>query len=209
MHEVEQSQQSLSTRIDADLTEVRPYVSRNTAANQEQRTHRTLADRRQVIGRGIPPAVGHEPLLLVAALLTTLKLELYIPLVVGWRMPNPPARAEQPAQAASTAPVALVPAVPLRALVFSLASAEARDDILLKTPGLKNIDCQAIFGAGGPAKLSVGVLWSDPVHKLLKHANARHKQLGHGLWLKTLTSICDPRKMAHYFRSPAKLTSMR
>ena len=68
-----------------------------------------------------------------------------------------------------------MPAVPLRALVFTLASTEARDDILLKTPGLKNIDCQAIFGAGGPAKLSVGALWTDPVHKLLKHAIASHK----------------------------------
>ena len=86
VYEVEQNQQSLSTRIDSDLTEVREIVSRNTAANQEQRTHRSLADTRQVIVRGIPPAVRHELLPLAAALLTALKLELYIPLVVGWRV---------------------------------------------------------------------------------------------------------------------------
>ena len=72
-----------------------------------------------------------------------------------------------------------MPAAPLRALVFTLGSPEARDDILLKSPGLKNIDCQTIFGAGGSAKITIAVLWPEPVHKLLKHATASHKQLGH------------------------------
>ena len=195
VHEVEQSQQSLSTRVDSTLTEIRANVSHNTAANQEQRTHHTLTDTRQLIVRGIPPAVRHEPLALSAALLTALKLELYIQLVVGWRVWNPPARTERPAQAASTAPAALVPAAPLRALVFTLASAETRDDILLKTPALKDIDCQVIFGAGGPAKLSVGALWPDPVHNLLKHATACHKQLGHlRPVVKNLTVCLRPTK---------------
>ena len=72
-----------------------------------------------------------------------------------------------------------MPIAPLRALVFTIASSEARDDILRRTPGLKNLDCQAIFGIDGSAELSVGALWPDPVYKLLKHATALHKQLGH------------------------------
>ena len=53
--------------------------------------------------------------------------------------------------------------------------ARARDDILRRIPGLKDLDCQAIFGSGGAAKLSVNALWPGPVHKLLKHATAKYK----------------------------------
>ena len=72
VNEVEQSQQSLSTRLDADLAEVRANVSRNTAANQELRTHRSLEDTRQIIVRGIPSTIRHEPIPLAAALLSAL-----------------------------------------------------------------------------------------------------------------------------------------
>ena len=169
----------LTVRVDTTLAEVHAIDARNTAVNQEQRSHRILGDTRELVVRRIPPAVRHEPLALFAAILTALKLELHIPLVVGWRVWNQPTRAAQPAQGQSTAPPTAVPAAPLRALVFTLASAETRDDIVLKTPALKLIDCQAIFGAGGSAKLSIGALWPEPVHKLLKYASARHKQLGH------------------------------
>ena len=58
----------------------------------------------------------------------------------------------EPAPAALVAPQL---AAQLRALVFTLVSPEARDDILRRTPGLKDLNCPAIFGAGGEAKLSV------------------------------------------------------
>ena len=102
-----------------------------------------------------------------------------MPLVIGYRAWNSPARAEPTEQPAIAAPPAHAPAVPLRVLVYTLACLAARDDILHKTPGLKNLDYQTIFGAGGGAKLSVNALWPDPIHKLLKHTSASHKQLGH------------------------------
>ena len=80
---VEQSQQALATRVDADLTEVRANVSRVTAANSEHRNHRSLEDTRQIIVRGIPSVVCHEPLPLATALLSALKLERYVSLVVS------------------------------------------------------------------------------------------------------------------------------
>ena len=90
-----------------------------------------------------------------------------------------PARSSNAEQAASAAPPTHVPAVLLRAFVLMLAYPAARDDILRKTPGLKDLDYQSIFGAGGGAKLSVNALWPDPIHKLLKHATTSYKQLGH------------------------------
>ena len=97
--------------------------------------------------------------------------------------------------AALDAPAAPQPAAPQRAFVFTLASPEARDDILRKTSGLKNLSCEVIFGAGGDAKLSVNALWPDSVHKLLKHATAKHKQLGHLRPLvKNLTAFLQPTK---------------
>ena len=116
---------------------------------------------------------------LAAALLTALKLESYIPFVTEWRAWNPPARARQPTQAPAFAPDGQPQAAPLRALVFTLACPATRDVIIRKTPALKNLTCQTIFGVGGPAKLTVSALWPDPVHKLLKHASAHYKQLGY------------------------------
>ena len=132
--------------------------------------------------RGIPLAVPLEPLPLANALLTALNLQQHTALVVGWRAWNPPARtapAQHACPADPAAPAALAHPVPSRALIFTLACTAARDDILRKTPGLRSLDCQTIFGTGGAAKLSVNALWPDPVHKLLKYATARYKQLGH------------------------------
>ena len=125
--------------------------------------------------RGTPPVVQLEPLHLAAALLTELNLLHHAPLVVGWRARSPPACPDHPAPVAAAAPAA----PQLRAIVFTLASPEARDDILRRTPGLKNLSCQVIFGAGVDAKLSVNALRPDLVHRLLKHATAKYKQLGH------------------------------
>ena len=60
-----------------------------------------------------------------------------------------------------------------------LACPTSRDDILHKTPGLKDLDCQTIFGAGDNSKLSVNVLWSNPVLKFLKRTTALQKGLGY------------------------------
>ena len=92
---------------------------------------------------------------------------------------RPPARPDHHAVAAPDAPATPRPAAPLRALVFTLASLDARDDILRKTPGLRDLTCDNSFGAGDDAKLSVNALWPDPVHRLLKYAFAKHKQLGY------------------------------
>ena len=70
-----------------------------------------------------------------------------------------------------------------------------RDDILRRTPGLRDLTCENIFGAGGDAKLSVNALWPDPVHRLLKYAFAKHKQLGHlRPIVKNLTVFLRPTK---------------
>ena len=141
--------------------------------------------------REIPPAVQLEPLHLAAALLTAINLPHHAPLNVGWRAWSPPARPDLPAPVAAAAPA---PAQ-LRVIVFTLASLEARDDILHRTPGLKNLTCQVIFGAGGDAKLSVNSLWPDPVHRLLKQATAKYKRLGHLRPLvKNLTVFLRPTK---------------
>ena len=141
--------------------------------------------------RGILLAVQLEPQQLAATLLTALKLPKNAPLVVGWRAWNPPTRIENVEQAVpAAAPLMRVPAAPLRALVYTLACPATRDDILRKAPGLKSLDCQSIFGAGGGAKLSVNASWPDTIHKLLQHATASYKKLGH---LRPLISpfLCD------------------
>ena len=161
---------------------VRADIAQNNAGNKDSLSQYLLEDSREIIVRGIPLAVQHEPLPLANALLTALNLQQHTALVVGWRAWNPPARAA-PAQHAGpadpAAPAALAHPVPSRALVFTLACAAARDDILQKTPGLKNLDSKTIFGTGGVAKLSINGLWPNPVHKLLKYAITRYKQLGH------------------------------
>ena len=161
---------------------VRADIARNNAGNKDSLSQCLLEDSREIIVRGIPLALYLEPLPLANALLAVLNLQQHTALVVGWRAWNPPARAA-PAQHAGpadpAAPAAPAHPVPSRALVFTLACAAARDDIPRKTPGLKSLDCQTIFGTGGAAKLSVNALWPEPVHKLLKYATARSKQLGH------------------------------
>ena len=122
VEQLEESNISLATRHDADITEVCTQISRNTAANQEQLAHRVIDDPRQIVVRGIPPAVRLEPLPLAAALITALKLEMHVPLVVKRRAWNPPARVQQPLHTPSTTSDAPVPATALRALVFTLAS---------------------------------------------------------------------------------------
>ena len=157
--------------------------------------------------RGIPPTVQLEPLQLEAALLNAINLPQHAPLVVGWRAWSPPARPVHPVpmQPTPAAPDAPQLAAQLRALVFTLASPAARDGILRRTPGLKDLNCLAFFGAGGESKLSVNALWPDPIHRLLKHATARYKQLGHLRPLvKTLRSSCDRPRMAHCSRSPVR-----
>ena len=99
--------------------------------------------------------------------------------LVSCRAWNSPACAEHAEQAVSAAPATPAPADQLRAFDFTLACPAVRDDILRKIPGLKNLDCQAIFGATGAAKLSANALWPDPVLKLLQHATALYKQLNH------------------------------
>ena len=139
--------------------------------------------------RGISLSVTHEPTQLASALLTALKLERHAPLVVRWRSWNPPAKAAEGIEAAANVPAQATPveaavnvpapAVQRQALVFTLACPSARDDILRLTPGLKNLDSQAISGVGETAKLSVNALWPDAIHKLLKSATSLYKSLGH------------------------------
>ena len=156
---------------------------------------RTAGDPRQIVVRGIPPAVRLEPLSFAAALLTALKLEMHVLLVVKWRAWNTPAREQQPLHTPTTTSDARVPATALRTLVFTLASPEARDDILRTTSMLKDLHCQAIFGVGGSSKLSVNGIWPEPVHKLLKHASAHYKRLGHlRPVVKNLTVYMRPTK---------------
>ena len=175
-------QDAVIARHDADIAMVRADIARNNSGNKDSLCQCLLEDSREIIVHGIPLAVQLEPLPLTNALLTAVNLQQHTALVVGWRAWNPLARAA-PAQHAgpvdSAAPAALAHPVPSRALVFTLACAAARDDILRKTPGLKSLDCQTIFGTGGAAKLSVNALWPDPVHKLLKYATSRYKQLGY------------------------------
>ena len=189
------NQLALSARHDADIAAVRAGVSYNSAVIQESLSHRSLKDPRELIVRGITPAVQLEPMPLAAALLTALKLQHLVKFVTNWRAWSPPARADDRGSPATDPQTAPALATPLRAVVFTLVCPAARDDILRRTPGLKDLDCQSIFGAGGPAKLSVNALWPDPVHKLLKRATARHKQLGH-LWpiVKNLTVFMPPTK---------------
>ena len=176
---VEQNQQGLGTPLDADIAGMREGISHNATANQEALNQRSLVDSREIIVRGIPPAVQLEPLQLASALLTALQLQQHVPLVVGWRAWNAPARADNAPQAVAVAPPEGAPAAQLRALVFTLACPATRDNILRRTPGLRNLDCQAIFGAGGGCKLSVNALSPDPIHKLLEYATTHSKQLSH------------------------------
>ena len=143
--------------------------------------------------RGIPLTVQLEPLPLTNVLLTALNLQQLAPLVAGSRAWNPPARAVpvDHARLGNLAPLgAAAPLAPTRALVFTLACAETCDDILRRTPRLRHLDCQIIFGTGGTAKLNVTGLWPDSVHKLLKYATARYKQLGHLRPLVKHLTVC-------------------
>ena len=204
---IDRNQAALNARHDADIAAVQAGVSFNSAVNQDALNHRSLEDPREIIVRGIPPAVQLEPAPLAAALLTALKLHHLVLFITGWRAWDPPARADRrriaaaaspaaPALAASAlaAPALAAPAL-TASLLFTFAFPAARDDILRRTPSLKDLDCQTIFGAGGPAKLSVNALWPDPVHKLLKLATARYKELGHLRPLvKNLTVFMRPTK---------------
>ena len=58
---------------------------KNSAVNQDALNHRSLEDPRELIVRGIRPAVQLEPTPLAAALLTALKLQHLVPFVTGWR----------------------------------------------------------------------------------------------------------------------------
>ena len=127
---IEKNQQGLSDQHDADLAAVRANVSQVTAAHQESLNQRSLEDLREIVDRGIPLTVQHEPLQLATALLTILKLPLHMPLVVGWRSWNPPAHADRLDRLEQAASAPAAPTVPLRALLFTLASPAARDDVL-------------------------------------------------------------------------------
>ena len=127
---IQQNQHALGARLNADLTAVRADISRANDANQAAMNLRSLEDPREIIVRGIPQAVQLEPMPLSAALLTALNLPYHAPLVVGWRAWSPPARPHHHAVAAPDAPAAPRSAAPPRALVFTLASPDARDDIL-------------------------------------------------------------------------------
>ena len=85
LQDIEQNQHALSARVDAGLAEMRTAIACNTAANKEEIKHRILRDPREIIMRGIPPAVRHDPLPLAAAILRALKLDPYIPFLVSWR----------------------------------------------------------------------------------------------------------------------------
>ena len=105
-----QNQQALSTRVHSDLAVVHENVSRNTAANREAKIHRSLDDSRKIIVRGVSSTVRHEPPQLVATLLTALKLQQHVPLilVVSYGAWNPIARAKYAEQLASAPPAAPV-----------------------------------------------------------------------------------------------------
>ena len=179
LHTIEGAQAALSARHDSDIGAVRSGLSYHSAAIQESLSHRALKDPRELLVRGIPPSINHEPMQLAASLLRALNLHLYVQLITEAREWKPPPRTRPPSALGAAAPPAPLPATPLRAFVFKLANPEARDDILLKTPALKDLSCQAIFGTGGAAKLSVTALWPDPIYKLLNYALSRYKQLGH------------------------------
>ena len=185
--EVDQRQQALSARHDADIARQDAVIAMMSTSLWYEPISRetTLAIK---IRSASACSKTHAKLLCVAylsrfnSLLTALNLQQHTALVVGWRAWNPPARAalaQHTGPADKVAPAALAYPVPSRALVFTLACAAARDDTLRKTPGLKSLDWQTIFGTGGAAKLSVNALWPDPVHKLLRYATTRYKQLGH------------------------------
>ena len=180
VNEVELRQQALSTQHDDEMAQVRTDIARISASNQNSLNWRSLKDPREIIVRGIPLNVQQEPSQLAAALLTALDLQELVPLVTKWHVWNQSGRTARPdLAAAAVVPAAPAPAAQSRAFVFTLACAETCDDILKKTPALRNLDCQNISGAGGKAKLSVNALWSNSVHKLLKYPSARYKQLGH------------------------------
>ena len=154
-------QDAVIARHDADIAMVRADIARNNVGNKDSLIQCLLEDSCEIIVRGIPLAVELKPLPLANALFTALNLQQHTALVFGWRASNPPARdaRAQPAGPADpAAPAAVVHPAPSRALVFTLACAAVRDDILRKTPGLKNLDSQTIFGTGGAAKLSVNAL---------------------------------------------------
>ena len=90
---VEQKQQTLCTQPNAELSAIRSVIASASAANKEAtKQQRTLVDPCDVVFRGIPQTVLHEPMQLAVALLTALHFEFYVPHVVGWRLWNPPAR---------------------------------------------------------------------------------------------------------------------
>ena len=180
--QVQQSQQSLTTRHDAEMAEVRALVSRNTAVNDEQQAHRQIEDLREIIVRGIPHAVHHRS-----------KIRIVRPVRHRVARVEPPSPCTAPMQTPAFAPDGQPQAASLRALVFTLACPATRDVIIRKTPALKNHTCQTIFGVGGSAKLTVSALWPDSVYKLLKHASAHYKQLGYRLpAVRNLTVFMRP-----------------
>ena len=183
-----------------ELCAVRADVELVAAANQALAQRNALEDPREIVVRGIPASVALEPPQIATKLLTALNLPHLSPLVTGWREWNPPPRATpvdrvaaQPADnvAATTRGTGLHS----RALVLTLACPSTRDDILKKTPGLRNLNCQAIFGAGGTSKLSVNALWSGPVYNLLKRASAVYRSLGYERSIvKNMTVFMRPSK---------------
>ena len=137
---IDRNQAALSARHDADIAAVRAGVFYNSDVNQDALNHRSLGDPRELIVRRIPPAVQLEPTPLVSALLTVLKLQHLVSFITGWRAWDPPARVDRRVIPATAPPAAPAFAAPLRALVFTFACMAARDDILRRSPGLKDVD---------------------------------------------------------------------
>ena len=58
---IDRNQAALSARHDADIAAVRAGISYNSAVNLDALNHRSLEDRRELIVRGMPPAIQLEP----------------------------------------------------------------------------------------------------------------------------------------------------
>ena len=153
---------------------MRKDVAVVTAAKVAQEQRNTLDDPREIVVSDIPASAALTPRQIANALLSALELPHLASLVVGWREWTPKPRAvrdeqsevnqatqtiDQPSAAASTSTSRS------RAVVLNLACPSTRDDILMMTPNLRNIDCQSIFGVGGGSKLAVTALWLGPVFK--------------------------------------------
>ena len=180
---VERSIKGTDTQHKAEFASIRSHIAGISKTIDDSSVKE---DPCEVVVRSLPPALALTHKQITTALLIALQLPDYTQHVVSWREWSPKKRAAQvdPAQQAS----AQAPGdsaqphhnqQPVRGLAFTLSSPFMRDSVLKKTPLLRNLTCQAIFGSGGDAFLSVNALWPTQVYTLLNHATAAYKQLGH------------------------------